>query len=81
MGGEDGINQSGLSQAGLAYKIRAKLRRGLCVEEGSWTRTDDDHVELETTFQELVLYLTSDGVKTDVGVGSNFFDGWGRHGV
>ena len=41
-------------------------------------RTDDDHVELEATLQELVLDLLGDGVETDVGVGANLFSGGGH---
>ena len=37
--------------------------------------TDHDHVELETTLQELVLNLLRDGVETDVGVGTYLFSG------
>ena len=35
--------------------------------------TDHDHVELETTLQELVLNLLGDSVETDVGRRANFF--------
>ena len=34
-------------------------------------RTDDDHVELETTLQELVLDLGGDAVETDVALGEH----------
>ena len=34
-------------------------------------RTDDDHVELETTLQELVLDLRGDAVETDIAVGED----------
>ena len=34
-------------------------------------RTNDDDVELETALQELVLNLLGDGVKTNVGVGTD----------
>lgn len=37
--------------------------------------TDNDNVELEATLQELVLNLLRDGVKTDVGVGTDLFSG------
>ena len=37
--------------------------------------TNDNHVKLETTLQELVLNLLRDGVKTDVGVGTDLFSG------
>ena len=49
-------------------------------KENANTRTDDDHVELETTLQELVLNLLRDGVETDVGVGANLFSGGGHCG-
>ena len=39
--------------------------------------TDHDHVELETTLQELVLNLLRDGVETDIGRGADFFS----HGI
>ena len=44
------------------------------------TRTNDDHVELETTLQELVLNLCGDAVETDIGAGANLFGCWGGHG-
>ena len=34
-------------------------------------RTDDDDVKLKTSFQQLMLNLTRDGLETDVGVGTN----------
>ena len=43
------------------------------------TRTDDDHVELETTLQELVLNLLCDGIETDIRVCSDFFSWSGGH--
>ncbi len=43
-------------------------------------RTNDDDVELETALQELVLNLLRDGVKADVGVGTDLFSGRGGHG-
>ena len=36
--------------------------------------TDHDHVELETTLQELVLNLLGDGVETDIRRRTNFLD-------
>lgn len=37
-------------------------------------RTNDDDIELKTTFQELVLNLLGDGVETDVGGSADFLD-------
>jgi hypothetical protein len=36
-------------------------------------RTDDYDIELETTFQELMLYLLGDGVETNVRRRPNLF--------
>jgi len=36
-------------------------------------RTNNDNVELETSLQQFVLNLLSDGVETDVGLCANFF--------
>ena len=41
--------------------------------------TDHDHVELETTLQELVLNLLGDSIETNIGVGANLFSGGSRH--
>jgi len=35
--------------------------------------TNDDDIELETSFQELMLNLTRDGLETNVRVGADFF--------
>ena len=40
---------------------------------------DHDHVELETTLQELVLNLLGDSIETNIGVGANLFSGGSRH--
>lgn len=37
-------------------------------------RTDNDDIELETTLQELVFDLLSDGVETNVGRSADFID-------
>lgn len=44
-------------------------------------RTNDNDIELEPAFQELVLDLRGNGVETDVGSGTNFFDCSGGHVV
>lgn len=42
-------------------------------------RTNDYNVELETALQELVFNLLGNGVKTNIGVGTDFFSS-GSHG-
>lgn len=42
-------------------------------------RTNDYNVELETALQELVLNLLGNSVKTNIGVGTDFFSS-GSHG-
>jgi hypothetical protein len=37
-------------------------------------RTDDNNIELETPLQELMLYLLSDGVETDIRRRTNLFN-------
>ena len=49
-------------------------------KENANTRTDDDHVELETTLQELVLNLRGDAVETDIRRRANLFGGGRGHG-
>ena len=44
-------------------------------------RTDDDHVELEATLQELVLNLRGDAVETDILRRANLLCGGRRHGL
>ena len=85
---KNGVNQRRLSQTRLACNvspatttIRTSKNKGrpvisrLCTKRTQVTRTNDDHVELETTLQELVLNLLRDGVETDVGVSTNLFSG------
>ena len=43
------------------------------------SHTNDDNVELKTTFQKLVLDLAGNRVKPNIGRGTDFFD-CGGHG-
>ena len=43
--------------------------------------TDNDNVELETALQELMLNLLSDGVETDIGASTDFFNVYSGHFV
>lgn len=42
-------------------------------------RTNDNYIELEPSLQQLVLNLLCDRVKTDIGVGTDFFCCGGGH--
>lgn len=67
------------SANGAGYKPRHFVVSGRYYRnDNTKTRTNDDHVELETTLQELVFNLLGDGVETDVGVGTNLFSGGGH---
>lgn len=62
VGCEDGVYESGLPQAGLTCAI-CKLPIAPILAE-QLTNTND--VELETTFEELTLDLSSDTVEADM---------------
>ena len=77
---EERVDQRRLSQTSLTcasqnntsrqktFDIQhSQLRRRL-----GGIRTNDDDVELETPFQELMLNLTRDGLETNVRVGADF---------
>ena len=70
MRGKDGVYQRRLSQTCLTCVFDAS--EGGEGKRSEEPRTDDDDVELETTFQEFMLNLLSDGVETDIGICSDF---------
>jgi len=58
-----------------AFRIN-QVRREERVDQRRLPQTglaNDNDIELETSFQELMLNLTRDGLKTDVGVGTDIF--------
>jgi hypothetical protein len=77
---EERVNQRRLSQTSLTCATKRRERQKPPDVYGSWfqrhlggAHTNDNNVELETSFQELVLNLTRDGLETNVGVGTNLF--------
>ena len=74
--GEDSVDECRLSQASLTCKQHernVRLVRGRATDASEQRmRTDDDHVELETALQELVLDLAGDAVESDIRARANF---------
>ena len=76
VGGEDSVDECRLSQASLTCKQHERnvsTVRGRATDASEQRmRTDDDHVELETALQELVLDLAGDAVESDIRARANF---------
>ena len=71
---ENSVDERRLSQTRLSCSLLSRYTAG-GDSVRDWTPTDDDHVELEATLQELVLDLRGDAVETDVRRRANFLGG------
>jgi hypothetical protein len=64
---EDGIDQGGFSESRLAYWYRL-VRFG---EHLAFDHTNADHIELETSLEELLLDLLGDAVEANMASGED----------
>ena len=85
VGGEDGVDQGGLAETGLACRLSALVGLGLGGRDGHGCvshalrmdrsseecHTDADDVELKATLQQLLLDLVGDAVEADVALGED----------
>lgn len=80
VGREERVDQRRFSQTSLTCETKQHSRQKPREVQHSrlWQcsegiHTNDNDIELETSFQELVLNLTRDRLETNVGVGANLF--------